>query len=119
MARQMRITREAVNEALNRKRFAWVDGVMKDELPTDIYGAMHSRLAVDRVRAVCWMNEKGYRVCDEGDGVMRVLKGTVLVRQTKLVLELTNPEEMLTVMEVMAENIKNIPPPPWQLKEQP
>jgi hypothetical protein len=110
----MQVSRDAMTKGLNRKRFTWVDQVMREELPTDIYGAMHSEYLLERLRATAWLKEQGYRISDEGEGIVRIMKGSKLVRQTKLVLELTDPNDMLAVMEAMHEHIKNLPPPPWQ-----
>jgi hypothetical protein len=114
----MQVTREALTLALNRKRFRWVDMVLKEELPPDIYGSMHSNNFSDHQRAVHWMKEHGYHVQDAGDGVIQIFRGTSLVRQTKMVLELKDPAEMMAVMEAVTENV-NIPPPPWVPKPPP
>jgi hypothetical protein len=115
-AKQMRVTQEALTKALNKKRFKWVDAVMKEEVPSDIYHSMKSVNMDDRKRAYQWLKERGYYIKDEGEGVCRIMKGTTLVRQTKLVLELDKPEELLQVMEAVTENL-HIPPPPWQPKD--
>jgi len=111
----MKITGEAMMKALNRKRFAWVDQVMREELPTDIYGGMHSANLADRKASTGWLKEHGYRVNDAGDGTIQVFRGTRLVRQTRLILELDDPEELLSVMEAVKDN-SNIPLPPWHPK---
>src|SRR5262245_32052127 len=105
MAKQIKLSREVLTQALNRKRFAWVDSVMRDVLPADIYGSMHSGNPTDRLRATGWMREHGYRITDVGDGVIQIFRGTKLVRQTKMILELNDPDELLAVMESVTENM--------------
>jgi len=110
----MKFNREMMEEALKRKIFAWVDGVMRDILPNHLYQTAHRGNPMERDRANRWLKEKGYRVESSDDGVIRVFKGTKVVRQTKLVLELDDPEELLQIAEVVQRHAKAIQPPPWQ-----
>jgi len=111
MARAMKFNAHLLRVAINRKRFEWVDQVMKEILPTDVYGNMHSNKVADRQKAVNWLNEKGYYVKDAGEGVMQIFKGTRLLRQRTFIWEITDPEELLGIAEAVTN--KNIPPPPW------
>lgn len=113
----MKFNREMLEKAMARKIFAWVDDAMKQLLPDDIYQCAHCGSPVDRIRANNWMQEKGYRVVSQPDGVIQIFRGAAVVKQTKLVLELTDPEELLQIAEVVKDNV-NIPPPPWQPRSQ-
>jgi hypothetical protein len=115
MAQQLRFTPEMLSQALTRKIFRWVDGVMEDILPADIYASAHLGNETDRNRANNWLKEKGYRVESPGEGFVRIFRGTKLVRQTRLVLELTDHKELLDIAEAVQH--KNIPPPPWQPRQ--
>jgi hypothetical protein len=115
MAKAMRFNTHLLRVAINRKRFEWVDQVMKEILPTEVYGGMHSDNREDRQKAVNWLSEKGYYVKDAGEGVMQVFKGTRLLRQRLFVWEITDPEELLGIAEAVTDH-KNIPPPPWAPK---
>jgi hypothetical protein len=110
----MKFNREMLEDALKRKIFAWVDGVMREILPNHMYQAAHRGDPFEREKTNQWLKEKGYRIESPGDGLVRVFKGTKLIRQTRLVLELNDPEELLQIAEVAQH--KNIPPPPWQQK---
>lgn len=112
MAKSIKLSREVLTKALNRKRFAWVDEVMREILPSDVYGRMHSASPAERSSATGWLIEHGYRIHDAGEGMIQIFRGTKLVRQTKMVLELTNSEDLLSVMESAGH--MNLPPPPWQ-----
>lgn len=108
----MKFSREILKKALLKRVFKWVDEVMQERLPADIYASAHRGNPNDKARVICWLREQGYRVVSHSDGVVQIFKGTKLVKQTKLVLELTDPDELLSVAEVVSKNV-NIPPPPW------
>lgn len=111
-ARGMKFNREMLEKALARKIFKWVDDVMKDIVPADIYASAHLGNPSDQHRAHNWLRENGYRILTPGDGYVQVFKGTRLIKQTQLVLELTDPEELLSIAEAVKTNV-NIPAPPW------
>lgn len=108
----MKITKEVLTKAINRKIFAWVDATMKDILPPDIYASAHLGNNTDRLRANKWLAEKGYRIQSFDDGIVQLLQGTKVLRQAKMVIEVSDQEEMLQIAEAVYH--KNIPPPPWQ-----
>lgn len=116
MAKAMKFTREMLERALAKKIFGWVDTVFKEELPADIYASAHHGTPSERLRVNRWLAEHGYRIITHPDGVAQIFRGTKLVRQTKMVLELTDPEELLGIAEVVKEHA-NIPPPPWNPKQ--
>lgn len=111
----MKFNRDQLQRALSKKIFGWVDGVFKEVLPMDVYATAHCGTPSERLKANLYLQEQGYRVVSQPDGIVQIFKGTKLVRQTKLVLELTDPEELLRIAEVVSEHV-NIPPPPWQPK---
>lgn len=115
MAKQLKFNQEQLQKALLKKIFGWVDKVLKEELPSHIYDTAHAGKPSERMRTSLWLREQGYRIVTNPDGEVQIFKGTKLVRQTKMVLELDNPEELLQVMEVVQDNV-NIPPPPWDPK---
>jgi hypothetical protein len=112
MAKGMKLDQKTLQKALAKKIFKWVDGVMKELVPSDIYASAHLGNLADQQRAHNWIREQGIRVVTPGDGYVQVFKGTQLVQQTRLVLELTDPEELLSIAEAVKSNA-NIPPPPW------
>lgn len=113
----MKFSREQLQKALSRKIFSWVDMVLKEELPADIYAKAHQGTYADRASVNGWLQEHGYRIVTQPDGVCQVFRGSKLVRHTKMVLELTEAEDLLQLAEVVKENA-NIPPPPWQPKNE-
>lgn len=117
MAKTMKFTGDDLQKGLARKIFKWVDTVLKDELPADIYASAHAANYDDRQRAMGWLRERGYRIVGQGEGVHQIYRGTALIRQTTMTLNLDNPDDLLSVMEVSKENV-NIPPPPWNPKHE-
>lgn len=115
MAKRIKFNQDQLQKALLKKIFAWVDVVMKEELPSHIYDTAHKGKPSERLSTGRWLMEQGYRVVTQPDGEVQIFKGTKLVRRTKMVLELDDPEELLSVMEVVQDNV-NIPAPPWDPK---
>lgn len=113
MAKGMKFNREMLERALAKKIFKWVDGVMKEIVPPDIYASAHCGNPDDRNRAHNWLKENGYRIITPGEGYVQVFKGTRLVRQTRLVLELTDPDELLSIAEAVKSHTNLPAPPPW------
>lgn len=111
MARALKFSREMMEKALQKKIFKWVDSVMREELPDEVYSTMHQGTITERMRTSRWLQEQGYHIESQPDGIIRVMRGAVLVRESRVVLELTDPDDLLQMAEV-SEN-KNIPPPPW------
>lgn len=115
MAKGMKFTAEMLQKGLLKKMFGWADLVLKEHIPSDIYGKCHSPVPSEKMRGLRWIQERGYRIATPGEGVVQVFRGTKLLRQTKMVLELDDPEDLLQMAEVVKGN-ENIPPPPWQPK---
>lgn len=111
----MKFSQQDLQKALQKKIFSWVDAVFQGELPADIYAKAHCGTPSERLSANLWLKERGYRIVTQPEGVVQIFRGTALVRQTKMVLELEKPEELLQIVEAVSQNV-NIPPPPWDPK---
>lgn len=90
---------DSVIKGIKQARAAWVDSVMKKELPSRIYAQVHSEDIQTKAQGIGWIKERGYRTEEQGEEMV-VMKGTKEIARTKVMLEVNSPEELRALAKI-------------------
>lgn len=78
---------DSVTKGIKQARAGWIDAQMKKHLPKRIYKQCHAPDALEQVKGLKQVQERGYTIHDEGENVI-LKKGDKILAQVRLMLEL-------------------------------